>query len=121
MRPLTANAADPRAVRFARRKERDEAKIFDEALAEAMTSPATRLVLWDILKRAGIYERIEETNATIYYKMGKRNFGLELLADVMRVDERLYLVMESEARARQRSIERETAAVQTAASQGEQP
>lgn len=110
---LTTNAADPRQVKYARRKEKDAARLFDDALAAAMTQPAVRLVIWEIISRTGIYETLEETNATIYYKTGRRNFGLELLADLMRVDENLYLAMESEARIRKRALDRETAAVQT--------
>jgi hypothetical protein len=123
MRPaLTGNAADPRKVRYAGRKEKDRAKLYDEALKAAMTQPAVRFVMWEILSRAGIYETLTETNASIYFKTGRRNFGLEILADLMRVDENLYLAMEAEARARQRSLDRETAAVQIASSaDGDEP
>lgn len=110
---LTRNAADPRQVKFARRKEEDAAKLFDDALREAMLLPVVRVVMWELLSRSGIYQTLEETNALIYYKTGRRNFGLELLADIVRVDERLYLAMETEARARDRSLDRETEAVHT--------
>jgi hypothetical protein len=124
MRPaLTGNAADPRRVKFARRKEKDQARLYDEALKAAMALPAVRLVMWEILAKAGIYETLTETNASIYFKTGRRNFGLEILADLIRVDENLYLAMEAEARARQRSLDRETAAMHIASSndEGDEP
>jgi hypothetical protein len=111
---LTGNAADPRLVKYAGRKAKEQQLLFDEALKAAMTQPAVRLVMWEILSRTGIYETINETNAQIYYLTGRRNFGLELLADLTRVDENLYLAMETEARARKRLLDRENAAVQTA-------
>jgi hypothetical protein len=121
--PLTRNAADARQVHYARRKEEEAAKRFDDALNTALQQPAVRLVLWEVLTRSGIYQTFEDTNAGIYYKTARRNFGLEILADIIRVNERLYLAMETEARARERSTNRETEAVHTppASDEGVEP
>jgi hypothetical protein len=112
---LVTNAADPAQVKHARRKEKDRDHLFGEALRAVLLTPAGRLVMWELLSRAGIFKSVFTPSAQIYYQAGKQDFGHELMALLIACDEELYLTMEREARARARRQDLETEAVHTAA------
>lgn len=115
-RSQVRNAASPDQVRRAERREKRLAELSRAALVEVMRSPAGRMVLWDLLERAGIYRSIFTTNAEIYYRAGRQDFGHELLAMILEADEAGYEVLEREARARKRSDNAETDAAHTPSS-----
>lgn len=120
-RGLTGNAADPRHVAFAARKERRRDETLRHALQLVLSTPPGRFVLWGLLERAGVYRSVWDASAKIHYNAGRQDFGHELLDLITTADEEGYLLMEREARARARSESREAAGVQTPAADADQP
>jgi hypothetical protein len=121
-RALVRNVADPQQVAYGKRKEKErEARSLD-ALRAVLRTPAGRIVVWDLLTRAGIFRSIWDPSAKVHYNAGRQDFGHELLASCLEADAEAYQLMEREMRAWQRGQDRETAAVQTPrAVDGEEP
>lgn len=96
------NAADPHQVRTAGRRIGRRELRFLTALRTVMGTPEGRLVFGDrghgLLARAGVYRSIWEASAKIHYNAGRQDFGHELMAELLRADEGLYQLMETEAR-----------------------
>ena len=114
------NAASRTQVRHAGRKARDRDAAFRGALREILQSAAGRLVVGDLLEWAGLFQSVFSPEiATMARNEGRRNFGLQILSEVLAADEGLYDQVERERRARRRAEDRETAAVQQAARGGE--
>ncbi len=114
-RAFQRNAADPKQVRFAERKEKERGERFRAAMRVVMALPAGRIVLWDLVARAGIFHSIWDPSSKIHYNAGRQDYGHELLATLIETDEDLYQLMEREARAFERRQDHETAAAQTPA------
>lgn len=115
-RAYVKNAADPQQVRFAARKEREKAERYSNALAAVMATRDGRLVIGELLERSGLWRSSVDSHAAgsmVWFNEGRRNYGLELLADVQNVDEEAYLQMERERRAILKSETAEAAAHQT--------
>lgn len=116
-RTLQRNAADPKQVGYAGRKEKQHAERFADSLRAVMGTPAGRFVLWTLLERAGIYESVmpvgDEVGSHIYYKAGKQDYGHRLVGSIIDADEDAYQLMEREMRAWLKSEAREAAAMQT--------
>lgn len=93
---LVRNAADPRQVRFAEEFERRRAERFDSALAEVMNTVAGRTVFAALIRRAGVLRSIWHPSSEIHFNAGQQSFGLEMMADIVRVTEDLYQLMERE-------------------------
>ena len=109
------NAADRRQVDWARRTDRERQAETARAYKETLAHPAGRRVLWDILARAGIYRSVMDGDPPrVYWNAGRQDFGHELLAQLLELDESAYLLMESEARAQHAREARAAAAVHTA-------
>ena len=119
-RPYQRNAADPQQVRFAERKERQKAQRYANGLRAVMSSPEGRLVMGELLERSGLWRTSWDPSARIHFNEGRRNFGLELLADIQNVDEEAYLLMERERRALIRRESAEAEANQTPPAGGQQ-
>lgn len=120
-RALVRNATDKAALQRAERRERRRESRFTDALREVMSAPAGRIVVCELLKRARVYESIWDPSSRIHYNAGRQDFGHELLAMIVDVDEALYFEMEREGRAYQKAEDRETDAAHTprAEQQGE--
>lgn len=114
-RAVTGNAADPHQVRYAERKAKRQEEVFLGSLRQTMSTAEGRLVMWELLERAGIYRSIWDPSAKIHYNAGRQDFGHELLVLLLEAGEDFYLLMETEARRRDRADAREAAAVQTPA------
>lgn len=119
MKPaLTQNAADPAQVKFARRREQRHLEERRALVRHQLSTVEGRRFVWEELGRHGIFESITVQSSMIYALSGRRDAGLELLAEAQAFPE-LYLAMQGEAMAREARDDRETAAVQTApAAQG---
>lgn len=118
-RDLVRNASDPEQVRRAAKKERDRAEYFRAALVATLKTAEGRAVIWELLDLAGVYRSIWVPNAEIHYRAGRQDFGHELMALVLAAGEDLYLLMETEARARKRKDNAETDAAHTAPASSE--
>lgn len=119
-RSLVRNAADPRQVGTASRKERDKIAARAARLKATMATPEGRAALMDILEDCKVFESIWHPSAAIHYNAGVQDVGHQLLARIVDADEGLYELMEREARDRRRRLEREIDAAHTArASEGD--
>lgn len=96
-----ANAADPKAVKEAARKDKERAARYRDNLQEVLGTPSGRLVMWELLSVAGVFESMFHRDAGVMaYNAGRQDFGHRIMADILAADETLYLVMEREARER---------------------
>ncbi len=112
-RALVRNAADPQQVRRAERKTRDLERQYLEALREVMHTYAGRHVMRTQLEHAGIFRSIWDPSSRIHYNAGQQDAGHRLQAELVQADEDAYELMEREARARQKALDRETDAAHT--------
>lgn len=112
---LQTNAADARQVAHGHRASRDRYEATRAAYRETLDTVAGRRVLWDLLTRAGIYQSVmvDGRPEVTFYKAGRQDFGHELLALLLDVDEGLYLRMEGEARLEMAREARANVAVRT--------
>lgn len=109
------NAADEKQVsRAARKDRRKDAQRLAMTLA-VLGTPEGRAFCWELLEKARVFESIWHPSAAIHYNAGRQDFGHELMADLIKADERLYLQMETEARGRARRENAETDAAHTPA------
>lgn len=112
-RAQVRNAADPQQVRRAERKERDAAAQVQAAMRAVMATVDGRMVMWDLLERAGVFRSIWHPSAEIHYRAGRQDYGHELQAVILAADEDLYDTMTREARARVKRANNETDAAHT--------
>lgn len=115
-RSLQRNAADPKQVKYAARKEKQAEERLQTALIAVLSTYEGRLVWAEFFEGAGIYESsFDHSGSTMYFREGRRNQGLEWQARLIAADETLFEMLERERRARRRALDNETAAVQAEA------
>lgn len=108
------NAADPKQVGWAKRREEDRSAAIAAGLKAVLGTVDGRRVIGELIDLAGVYRTVyDHSGSTMYYQEGRRNFGLELMAMCIDADERLYEQMEREIRAARRAVAREAGAVQS--------
>ena len=113
-RALVRNAADPEQVRRAGRQVRDREALLLAALHETLAYESGRIVVAELLNRAGLYGSVYDPSGSLmYFKEGRRNFGLELRALCEQADEAATDLMDRERRARQTREARATDAAHT--------
>lgn len=111
-RPLMTDAANRKQNEYAERVEKERVNTTRAAAQAVMGTHAGRLLLWELLERAGVFQSIWSANAEIHYKAGRQDFGHELMALLVDANEELYEQMSREARARVKREDRTSAAVQ---------
>lgn len=113
-RALVANAADPRQVKNAGRKERQarEQEIAD--LAAVLSSEAGRRLLWRVLVYCKVFgEVFEESPTRTAFNAGVRNVGLFVTGEIQAADETAFFLMMRESRERQQKQGDEAEAIRT--------
>ena len=110
------NAADPEQVARAGRKTAKREAIRASNIKAVMSTGEGRAFMWELLERARVFESIWHPSAAIHYNAGRQDFGHELQALLLEVDEDLYDLMAREARARGKRDAAETDAVHTPSS-----
>jgi len=111
--PVTGNASDPRLVRDAERFEKMRAERFTNALATIMSLPEGRVVLAELLDRARVFESVWARDASIHYNAGRQDFGHELMAVMVDVNEDLFQTMQREGSSWKRQFNEMVAASRT--------
>ena len=102
-RPEVENAANRRQVDAARARERARQDRTQNAYRAVLATVEGRAVLWDIISRAGVFETPwNHHSMEIFRNIGRHDYGRELMADIIELDEGLYIQMEVEARAQAR-------------------
>ena len=61
-----------------------------------------RRFVWKILEACGVYRSSMTGNSLTFFNEGKRDIGLQVLADVMDANPEAFLVMQREAKAAQK-------------------
>lgn len=113
-RSLVKNASSPRQVARAESHIRRRAELTRAAFKAVLDTPAGRIVMWELLELAGVYRSVFNPSGSLtYYNAGRQDYGHELLAKLLEVDDQAYLLMESEARARERRDNATTDATHT--------
>ena len=118
-RQVVRNAADPRQVRFAEQLGKRRAERFTQALAAVMNTPEGRIVLAALVRRAGVFKSIWSPSSEIHYNAGRQDYGHELMADLIGLDEDRFQLMEREEWAWAKAEERTIAAAHTARASGD--
>lgn len=101
MKPLAQvlNAADREQVKRAGRKERDREERRLSIYASVLNTVDGRALVWDLLASSGIFTSpFHASGSTVYYNIGRSDFGRELLAYLVTEHQAAYLLMEREAR-----------------------
>ena len=112
-RAYQRNAADPRQIDFAARKAHRVEAEFAAALAAVLETVEGRRVIDTWLTRAGLSEGgYLDSGSALYFREGRRAYGLRLQADVLAVSPEAFERMKRERVARDRATDREVAAVQ---------
>lgn len=111
---LVANAADPKQVRHATRKERSKRDREIADLRAVLDTPEGRRVIWRVLGRCGIYESsVIPDPILMAAKGGMQDIGRWLHAEINDAqDEALILMMREAKQAAKRDTE-EAEAVRT--------
>lgn len=96
------NAADAVEVKSARQRVKHREERYRAALQAVLETSAGRLVFGELehglIARAGVYRaEFKSSGSEVFFDLGRRNFGLELLARIQEF-ETLYLLMETECR-----------------------
>jgi len=113
-RALVKNAADPKQIRFAKQVEQRRAERYDQALAAVMDTPAGRIVMATLIRRAGVFKSIWHPSSEIHYNAGRQDYGHELMADLLELSEPHYQLMEREEWEWNKQQDRSTDAAHTA-------
>lgn len=101
-RAVSPDDADHESVEEARKRERLERENQLQDLAMLLQAPAGRRVVWRILSQCGIYSDGWDPSARIHFNAGKRNVGLWLLDEVMAANDEAYLLMQREAKQKEK-------------------
>lgn len=113
-RALVKNAADPKQVKAAGRKEKQarERELAD-LIAVLQTEPGRRFV-WRVLGYCKLFTDVWDPSNRIHFNAGLQHVGNWLTAEVTAADEEAFFLMmrESQARVRQEQIEAEATRTQ---------
>jgi hypothetical protein len=94
------DAANPRHVQRREKAARRQRRQRDDALRWLMGDARGRRVAWDLLGRAGVFRSSMAPSPELTaFNEGRRDIGLALLADVMRLCPERYAAMQAEASA----------------------
>lgn len=113
---LVRNATDREQVKRAKRLERRREEVRYDAYRAVLERPEGRLLLWDLVLRAGVFDKGWTASAEIHARAGRRDYGLELMEYLQRIDPDKFQLMEREWWERQRRERTEIEAAHTAAS-----
>lgn len=80
------NAANPKHVAAARRKEEAAEARRQSDLRLLLTMPEGRRILWWILERAGTFQRPEVYSAQIHWLQGRAALGMEVMEAIETVN-----------------------------------
>lgn len=112
------NAADPRKVRDAERLENRRAARRVEMFGKVLATPEGRFVFSELIRDAGIYRSsFNQHGGILNFNEGRRSLGLEILAELQRLDGEMVDKMDAERRALEKRDAAEVEALHTASAQ----
>lgn len=108
------NAASHEQVERAGRKHRDRQRRRFDVYVAVLNTPEGRELIWDLLSRTKMFETpFHASGSSVYYNIGRSDFGRELLGYLTTEHQEAYLLMEAEARRADQREQREIAAANT--------
>lgn len=112
-RPLVQNAADPRQVAHAGRKEKQARERELEDLRLILLTAEGRRFLWRVLGYCRFATDVWDPSSRIHFNAGLQNVGHWVLAEITAADEEAFYLMMRENRDRQRRTNTEAEAIRT--------
>lgn len=111
---LVRNAADPKQVRNATRKEKDlRTRELDDMRAVLRTVEGRRFI-WRLMGWSGFLQNPSHQRGDMTHQnIGRGDAGRFLLSEILEADENAYMTMQTEARRESRSIMAEAEAIRT--------
>ena len=95
---MSRNAADPRQVQRAERKDRERRKRELEDLRFVLSSYSGRRLLWRLLGHCSVFQSIWDPSSKVHHNAGRQDVGHFLMAELTAADEEAFFVMMREAR-----------------------
>lgn len=94
MKPLVKNSNNESEVRNAQIKEKMNQDSYDSALKNLLQTEMGRIVIWKLLSDCRLFQTNFTGSSETYFLEGKRAVGLNMLADIMRVDPESFIKMQ---------------------------
>lgn len=91
------DASDPKKVKAARKKEKFIDKTYLNDMKYILSLKQGRRLIWKYMENAGIFRTSFTGNSTTFFNEGRRDIGLQILADVMAADPDKYILMSKES------------------------
>ena len=114
------NAADPRQVKAASRRQKDARRQELEDVRAVLASRPGRRFIWRLLERCKVFGSVMATDGVIQYQAGRQDFGHELMALLEESDGEALFTLMREARDERIKQERSRAADNTPSAGGEE-
>lgn len=114
MNDLVRNAADPKQVKHAARKEKDRANRDKNDLLAVLATVEGRRYIWNLMAWTGMLENpTHQRGDMTHQNIGRADCGRKILADIMDASPNIYLTMQQEAWRQKSSDAVEAEAVRT--------
>lgn len=113
-RALVKNAADPKQVRLAERKEKDARELELSDLRELLKTEPGRRFVWRVLGHCQLFSDIWDPSSRIHFNAGVQHVGNWLTAEIIAANEESFFLMMRENQARVRKQQEEAEATRTA-------
>ena len=91
------NAADEGQVLDAANEENKREKKELAELKSVLESKSGRALIWRYLSLCGVFQLSYTGNSETFFKEGKRDVGLKIMAEIMEASSDKYLLMQKEA------------------------
>ena len=93
-KPLVKNAANESEIKYAETKSKLAQEKIDNDIKIVLSTDSGRSYIWKILSDCGIFKSSFTGSSETFFLEGKRSIGLNILADIMRIDPEAYLKMQ---------------------------
>jgi hypothetical protein len=102
---ITKNVADRSQVMAAASSEEKRDERWLNTIRAVLNTYEGRELWWELLAKAGVFKSIWRASAEIHYLSGQQDFGHYLMAEAVRANQELFLIMQREAAAREKQFE----------------
>jgi len=99
--PGVRNAADTDQVKKAGDRDKDLTRQEEDDIKELLSTPVGRRHYWRLLGKTGIFESSFTGNSETFFREGRRDVGLMLMADIIDIMPESYVLMIQENQARE--------------------
>lgn len=93
---LVKNAASPKQVHNAEKKEESIREKELNDLRQVLDTPQGRRVVWRFLEKCRVFNSIWEASAKIHFNAGQQDIGHFIMGEIVEADEKFLLEMMKE-------------------------